>query len=203
MVQRSREWLTILLIGLLPLHALLVTILTKMLLGAGNAPLPLLALWKEALLAVILILALIEIAQQKKKGLKEFFAPDKLDVCILALLLLSVVVGVFTQEYWKQYLLGFKYDFVPLLAFMILRRVPWTERCLELLIKVILWVGGAVALYGFLGMALPMEYFRALGYSDLHSLYLPGGPLAAFQQLGDSGLRRIQSTLSGPNQLGL
>ena len=203
MMQRAREWLSVLLIGLLPLHALFVTICTKMLLGAGHAPLPVLALWKEVLLAIILAIAIFEILRSKEKSVKEVCTPDRLDACILALLFLSVVVGVFVQENWKQYLLGLKYDFLPLLAFMVLRRVSWSQWCSSVFIKVILWIGGAVAFYGLLSMVLPMEFFRALGYSDLHSLYLPDRPLAAFHLIGDSGVRRIQSTFSGPNQFGL
>ena len=60
-----------------------------------------------------------------------------------------------------------------------------------------------MAAYGILTFFLPQQFFTALGYSDLHSLYLPDSPLAAFQQIGGSGLRRVQSTMSGPNQLGL
>ena len=61
MLSIFRERLTIALIALLPLHALLVTVLTKVIAGAGHAPLPVLALWKEALLGIILLIALWEI----------------------------------------------------------------------------------------------------------------------------------------------
>jgi len=64
-------------------------------------------------------------------------------------------------------------------------------------------VGGVVAAYGLLSFFLPQWFFTAIGYSNLHSLYLPDAPIAAFQQIGASGLRRIQSVMSGPNQLGL
>lgn len=37
----------------------------------------------------------------------------------------------------------------------------------------------------------------------MHSLYIPSGPLAAFQHIGEMSMRRIQSTMSGPNQLGI
>ena len=60
-MQRLRESLTILLLGLLPFHAFLVTTGTNVIAGSGNAPLTMLALWKEALLGVILVLATLEI----------------------------------------------------------------------------------------------------------------------------------------------
>ena len=61
MLQITREWCVLVLIGLLPFHALAVTIGTKVLLGPGHAPMPLLAVWKEGLLLVILGLAVVEI----------------------------------------------------------------------------------------------------------------------------------------------
>ncbi len=77
----------------------------------------------------------------------------------------------------------------------------------------LLGAGVIIALYGIITFGyrfygnyvsiLPDRFFTYLGYSDLHSLYVPGGPLAAFQQIGGSSIRRIQSTMSGPNQLGL
>lgn len=203
MLQQYREKLAVLLIGLLPLHALLVTVFTKLFQGAGHAPLPLLALWKEAVLAAILGIAIAELWQKKSTEGKELLRPDRLDVCVAVLLLLSLVVTLLTHGNWKMYALGFKYDFIPLIAFLVLRRTEWSQWCTTLLPKVIFAVGGVVAAYGLLSALLPMSFFRALGYSDLHSLYLPGGPLAAFQQIGESGVRRIQSTMSGPNQLGL
>ena len=63
---RLRESLTLALIGLLPFHAFFVTVLTKMIAGSNHAPLPALAAWKELLLALILLLALVEIAQEWK-----------------------------------------------------------------------------------------------------------------------------------------
>jgi hypothetical protein len=203
MLQRNREWLAILLISLLPLHALFVTFFTKLVSGAGNAPLPVLALWKEVLLVSILAIAFAEVWNSEEKERTELLKPDRLDTCIVFLLVLSLVITALTHGNWKMYLFGFKYDFIPLIAFIVLRRVSWSEWCSVTLVKVVLGVGGIVAFYGLVTLLLPMQFFQALGYSDLHSLYLPGGPLAAFQQIGDSGVRRIQSTFSGPNQFGL
>ena len=201
MLQRTREQLALLLIGLLPLHALLVTVWTKLLEGPGHAPLTMLALWKEVLIIVILAFAVLEWMQLKEK--KRKIQLDRFDVCILLLIILSLLVTAVTHGNWKLYLFGFKYDFVPLIAFLILRRVPWSEWFSNTVVKVIVVMGGVVAFYGLLTLALPASFFRMLGYSDLHSLYLPDGPLAAFQQVGGGSIRRVQSTFSGPNQLGL
>ena len=196
-MQRTREVLTVFLLALLPFHALLVTVGTKLIEGPGHAPLTVLALWKEALLGAILLIAFLEWCRKPQWKL------DLLDWLILALLILSIAVTAITHGDFKLYLYGFKYDFVPLVAFLVLRRVPWSDACVSRLLKWILIVAGVVSVYGILSFYLPLEFFVWLGYSDLHSLYLADGPLAAFQQIGGSSIRRVQSTMSGPNQLGL
>ncbi len=195
-LQRVREGLSLILLALLPFHALFVTVITKIITGPGHAPLPQLAVWKEGVLGLILLIGLVEV----KKNFKRF---DRLDVLIILLIILSVAVTAMTHGDWKLYLFGFKYDFIPLIAFLILRRVEWSQWFWDQVMKVLLVVGCIVALYGLATFVLPMSWFMALGYSDLHSLYVPGGPLAAFQQIGESGIRRIQGPMSGPNQLGV
>ena len=61
MLQTFRERLTLILLVLLPFHAFLVTILTRMIAGPDQAPLQWLALWKEAVLGLVLLLAFFEI----------------------------------------------------------------------------------------------------------------------------------------------
>ncbi|MDD5624049.1 MAG: hypothetical protein PHI23_05075 [Candidatus Peribacteraceae bacterium] len=103
----------------------------------------------------------------------------------------------------KTTLFGFKYDFLPLAAFLVVRRAPWSAAFQSLLGRVLLVIGCVVAAYGVVSFLLPQKFFFWLGYSPVHSLYFADTPLAAFQQIGDTSLRRIQSTMSGPNQLGL
>lgn len=209
MLQRAREFLTLVLIALLPLHAFGVTVLTKLIVGPGQAPLAWLAVWKEGVLGVILVLALGEMIASRKQWKAEsgkwaVFPIDLIDGLILVLLLLAgALLALGYPASLGQFALGFKYDFVPLVAFLVLRRVPWSEEFRARAIKIILWIGGIFAAYGILSFFFPQQFFVALGYSDLHSLYVPGGPLAAFQQIGGEALRRVQSTFSGPNQFGL
>ncbi|HLD71225.1 MAG TPA: O-antigen ligase family protein, partial [Candidatus Peribacteraceae bacterium] len=128
---------------------------------------------------------------------------DVIDVVIVIFIFLGLVVSFLTHGDLTLMLLGFKYDFIPLIAFIILRRVPWSGAFSDTIYRAIIIVGSLVAAYGVLSFFLPQGFFTAIGYSDLHSLYLPDAPIAAFQQIGGSGLRRIQSVMSGPNQLGL
>lgn len=207
-MQRLRETLTLVLLALLPLHALLVTLGTKLILGPGFAPFSMLAAWKEGMLGLILVLALCEFlcaafgrAQRPRMGAADF---DVLDLCILGLIILGIIT---TLYHWPvsigRTVLAIKYDFIPLIAFLVLRRVPWSDHFFEWAKKIIIAIGALVSAYGLLTLVLPDSFFRALGYSDAHSLYIVNKPLAAFQQIAESGVRRIQSTMSGPNQLGL
>ncbi|MBI4129676.1 hypothetical protein HY464_03220, partial [Candidatus Peregrinibacteria bacterium] len=221
MLQKLREWLVLILIIGLPFHAFLVTVGTRLLVGPGYAPLPLLAGWKEMLLGVVLMVAVVEIAlRMRQLSGASFQVPaspfrvDVADVCIVPLLIL----GIMLPGSWKleagSFLYGFKYTLFPLLLFIILRRVPWftlsersesngSERFSLLVARCSLLVGVVVAGYGILTLFLPESFFTWLGYSDLHSTYLPDGPIAAFQKIEGTGIRRIQSTFSGPNQLGV
>lgn len=129
---------------------------------------------------------------------------DAIDWIILILVLISVLLLLAADSpNVGLYALGFKYDFIPLIAFLFLRRMPWSDWFWMNAQRVLLIVGGIVAAYGIITFFLPEKFFYALGYSDAHSLYQPGGPLAAFQQISSTGIRRIQSTMSGPNQLGI
>ncbi|MDA1293097.1 MAG: hypothetical protein O3A81_04945, partial [bacterium] len=203
-LQNVRQHLTIVLLGLLPFHAFIVTVGTKLIAGPGNAPLTYLALWKEAVLGVILLIAVVEILKKVKRNGLRVIRIDVLDVCILLLLLLSIVLFItHHSSRINQFLYGFKYDFIPLITFMILRRVEWSDQFMNHVFKVILIAAAIISVYGILGMYMHQQFFVWLGYSDLHSLYQSDAPLAAFQQIGGSAIRRIQSTMSGPNQLGL
>ncbi len=197
-LQRLREWLTTLLILLLPFHALFVTFGTKVLFGQDLPPSVILALWKDVLLAVILGLSILEILGASKK-----FAVDLLDILVGILILLAVVLGFVLHEARGPFLLGFRYDFLPLVAFLLLRRASWSDAFGARLMKGVPIVAGVIALIALVSFFLPLSVFRALGYSSLHSLYVPNGPLAPYQQIGESMIRRVQGTMSGPNQLGI
>src|SRR3989344_4445572 len=214
MLQRIRHHLIFLLIVLLPFHALLVTVGTKLLEGSGHPPHSLLALWKEVLMALIFLIAILELFQSDRKiitGLmrgerwKWMISPEK--GLILGLLLLAGILQFTNFQFSifnSQFVFGFKYLFVPLIFFAVLATLPWEENFPEKkLFPALLIVGGIISLYGIITFFLPQGFFTALGYSDAHSLYAPGSSLSAFQQVSGTGIRRIQSTFSGPNQMGL
>lgn len=200
-MQRIREWLTLALLALLPLHALAVTVLTRIIAGPGHAPLSSLAFWKEALALVLLVIALAEWVRAKGYKAIRF---DILDWLIASLCLVAVGVTLLRGiPSTAAFALALKYDFFPLALFFVLRRAPWSGAFKTKAMGVLLLVGAIVSLYGILTFFLPIGFFTWLGYSDMHSLFLPDGPLAPFQLIGGSALHRIQSAMSGPNQLGI
>lgn len=210
MMQRLRESLALLLLAALPFHAFAVTALTHVWSGPNMAPLAAFAVWKEILLGVIILIALTEAFRARAPETAVHVRSwDALDVCIVLAIVLCAAVsfghfpGVNSDEWVKRSLLGFKYDFVPLVAFFVLRRVPWSSTFLKSALRILLIVGVIIAALGIMTLLVPLPFFVSLGYSDLHSLYRPSAPLAAFQFLEGTDIRRIQSVMSGPNQLGL
>ena len=114
MLQRIRESLALLLIILLPFHALLVTVLTKVIAGRGHAPLGRLAVWKEGVLAVILCLAVVEIillVKQRSASSAQRLALDVLDYLIFILIFLSFVLFAYRLPLSaSSFIYGFKYS---------------------------------------------------------------------------------------------
>ena len=210
-MQRFREFLTLLLIGLLPFHALFITFATKILRGPDHAPLASLTLWKEGVLVVIVAVAVIEIGFFVAKKLRTSgyglrvtgYGFDWIDVCIIGLVGLSLILETRNSQLaTRNFLYGFKYDLLPLCVLLVLRRVPWSAEFQRRVLWLLLAIGGLLSAYAIVTLVLPLGFFRAFGYSNLHSLYLPDQPLPPYHQIAESAVRRIQGTFSGPNQLG-
>ncbi len=177
-----------------------MTVATRVIAGPGHAPLALFSLWKEALLLAILVIALVELF----RSVRTIKRPDALDLCIVGLVIVAWLVSSFiAPAEFRAIVYGIRYDFVPLIAFLLLRRVPWSPEFLPRATRVLLGIGAIAAGYGILSFILPPAFFVQLGYSDQHSLYIPSGPVAAFQLIGGSAIRRVQGSFSGPNQFGL
>src|SRR5438876_1171140 len=98
MLRSLRERLTLALIALLPFHALFITVATKLIAGPGHAPLGPLAIWKEALLGLIVALAIVEILiriSARAPRHRPVVSPSNhaIDVCIICLLLISLTTS--------------------------------------------------------------------------------------------------------------
>jgi O-antigen ligase len=199
-LSKIRHGILLVLIALLPFHALFVTVGTKLLLGPGHPPLFALAVWKELLLAVFFVTAGMEL-YAKKKSLKI----DAVGGVMIALLVLSLIVSItHSALFTPYYLYGFKYLFLPLLFFLVCTLLPWEKGFLvQKVTPLLLFVSSIVIVFGTLSYFLPQEFFVKLGYLDAHSLYSPSTPLSAFQYISGASIRRMQSTFAGPNQFGL
>jgi len=211
-LRKLRHHFLLILFVLLPLHALFVTVGTRLIEGYGHAPMPLLAIWKEVLIAFIFLVGIVELAMADWKsvlimikGGRWKFRLDAPTWCILGLLAVAIILFINgAPSSLTQFVFGFKYDFIPLIFFLLLAWLPWDQDFLEKrMYPAVFIIGGIVAAYGILTFFLPQGFFTTLGYSDAHSIYAPGSSLSAFQHISNTGIRRIQSTFSGPNQFGL
>ena len=200
MLSRFRERLVLVLLALLPFHALGVTVFTRAIVGVNKPPMGVLALWKEALLASILLIAFVEIVRSVGKRAWRF---DRYDWCIAVLATALAAASFLADTSLKQVVYGIRYDLVPLAAFVVLRRVSWSDSFRRFLPRVFIASVAVAVVYGIATLAFPASFFSAIGYSDLHSLYVPDGPIAAFQQVGGTSIRRMQGAMSGPNQFGI
>src|SRR3989344_3352089 len=148
MLSKTRHWLVLALLALLPFHALFVTVGTKIFVGPGHPPLTVLALWKEVLIAVLLVIAAVELFSKRK-----FPKIDVVTGIIFALLVLSISTSYKLQA--TSYVFGFKYLFLPLLVFLICKALPWDKDFQsEKIPGVLLLVGVIVSAYGIVSYFL-------------------------------------------------
>lgn len=202
-MQRLRESLTLALLLLLPFHAFIVTVGTKLVLGQHKSPPLLLSAWKELVLVLLLVLILAElcIKAHRLRNWRSIFTVDRIDVCIVVFTVLAVIVSAWQQIALKQFLFGVKYSVWPLVIFFFARRVSWSIKGRSQFLLIML--GVIVAGLGGLFLLLPAQVLEWLGYSETHSLYLAHKTTSAFQMVGGTNIRRLQSVLSGPNQAGI
>lgn len=202
MLQAIRERLTLFLLLALPLHALLVTVLTRVLVGRFQDTPLFLSMWKEILLLTLIGIAIIEILYSPQLR-KESIRLSLFDYIVIAVTFVGIAVSFWQNVPLKQLVYGIKYDIWPLALMCIFSRVHWSLWFRTAVKHCLLWVGLGVATIGLIFLILPAPVLQWLGYSETHSLFMAHKPVAAFQQIGGSSLRRLQSTLSGPNQAGI
>ncbi len=186
------------LLALIPFHAFLVTFLNALFFDtATSAPL-FLRMWKEV---VIVLLGLFLVWKLLVKRRKLSFI--KLDYFVLAYLLLGFFSAIFITQDLKVSIFGAKYDFEFLILYLIIRQFSFSKAQLEVLVKIIVGCAGIVILFGLLQkFVLPENFLANFGYSPEHSHFSPNKPLAYCQKISGTETCRVQSFLSGPNQLG-
>lgn len=202
MLQSIRERITLLLLVVLPLHALLVTVLTRVFVGRFQDTPLLLSMWKEIVLIVLLSIAVFEIVRNSRLRQKSYTL-SVFDYLLIAIAIVGLGVSFWHNVPLKQLLYGIKYNIWPLALVFVFSRVGWSAQFRIAVRKYLLWAGVIVGVIGLIFLVLPAQFLQWLGYSETHSLFMAHKPVAAFQQIGGSSLRRLQSTLSGPNQAGI
>ncbi len=196
---------------IIPFHPFLVTWLNSAFFDPSTAPSVFLSAWKEALIAILAIIFIIQVIRGKIK-----IEMDFLDVLIISFFLWSLVTGIlwtnggvfkesgFDKTSFLQVVYGAKYSFAFLLLFFIVRHMNFTADEKNILIYLALTSASVVIIFAVIQKFLPEDFLLRFGYSD-------AGPKAVTQSLAycqktpltDAiDICRAQSTLSGPNHLG-
>lgn len=189
-----------LLITLAPFHAFLITWL-KSAVGDGGL-ITIISAWREVVVLLIVLLVLTELALAKPFALIPSPSFDLLDWLIIAFAILSVM---FLPSQWAnkaQWLLGFRFDILPLVFLLIVRRVEWPN--IKMLLKITLVVASVVAVFGLLqSTVLPQDFLMKFGYSNSVLEYRPDIAIAGCQYLEASDkVCRATATFGGPTRYG-
>jgi len=148
--------------------------------------------WKEILMGILLVLALIIVTQRRAWGM---FVRDPFIWVSLALALLyavSLQYGQGFKPYAAGLLIDLRYILYAVLVYVAARLFPQTR---PLLIQVGLIGAVIVVGFGLLQFVLPKDFLSILGYSK--STIAPYTTIDNYE-----GLTRLQSMLRGPNPLG-
>lgn len=193
------------LLALLPFHPFLITALEG---NTSSNSFVLFRIWKEVLLVVAMTLSFFFVLSRK-----EFFQKwNALSLVVFFFALLSLITGVlFTgtgfPENIPQIALGAKYGLFFLLILVVLSWIPIRTVERNILENIALTSGVIVVVFGILQITiLPENFLVQFGYSPEYGNIHPDGALSYCHKIENSITReefcRIQSTLSGPNQLG-
>jgi len=192
---RVRWLLLALLIGLAPFHAFLITWAKSALPGELAVGL---SVWREAAVISIGFIVVIEILV--KKRLPKL---DALDFAIIGYFALAVIWIFFQAKNPVQWGLGFRFDVLPFLFFMIVRQVEWGKE--KALAKVAIGGAAIVIAFGLVhAIILPRDFLVNFGYSTYQGQYQPEIAVSACQFLEHTkSVCRAISTFGGPTRYGV
>lgn len=191
-----------LLIAFAPFHAFLIT-WAKSLFAGAPVLIEILAVWREVIVLLIGIIIAVEFFS-KKAGEKKF-SPlnwDILDLLIVLFTTLALAGLAFRRGNMAQWLLGFRYDVVPLLFFLFVRHSNWESK--NRLTKFALVSATIVILFGLAhALLLPKDFLTHFGYSTSQGEYQAGSAISACQYLEHTDkVCRATSTFGGPTRYG-
>jgi O-antigen ligase len=191
------KWAMFLMIALIPFHAFIVTYLNFHF-QLTTSQQQILASWKEIILAVLAIKIIWQSIKLKQFPFKILFV-DKL---IFVLFILALITIPFLTKNLTISILGLRYDFEMFFIFYIIRSFDWTTQEIKNVLWIIFGAGIIISIFALIQThLLPKDFLVQFGYLPSTN-YIGFGPVPAFQVIGNSGVLRAQSFLSGPNQLG-
>jgi len=199
---RKPFWGLLFLVALIPFHAFLLTAGSDWLNIKDNT---IFSLWKEFLLAILIVRIIYDAIKARKFPIKIILA-DKLIAALFIIALITILYGTknLAQAGW-----GIRYDFELFLVYFVARALIKNLDQVKVIFYTLLAGGAIVAIFGIIQVLfLPPDFLaRCCGYSYVFE-WTPDKPLQASQVIpgaepGSIGSYRIISTLAGPNQLGI
>lgn len=195
---KSAFYLLAILFALLPFHAFFVTFLNSIFFDAATSAPLFLRMWKEGVIACIGFVLIYKLFTKREK--LQFIA---LDYAVFGYIVLGIISAIFITKDLKIAIYGAKYDFEFLSLYLIVRQFSFSKEQIKTFVKLILTSASVVIVFGLMQkFVLPDEFLTLFGYSADHSHFSPNKPLAFCQKVSGTDKCRVQSFLSGPNQLG-
>lgn len=191
-LRRIGAGIALVLITILPFHAML-----SIALGSITGQQELVSIWKEVLVAVLVLLAVLIGLRHIRRHAWQSRWWHRPDLVLIALIVLCGIVASLAGGTWQEYafLVGVKTSVVPLVLFMAVQPFARqiSQRQLIWVLMIPASVVAVVAIWQF--FAVPTELLTRLGYSV--STIIP------YQGVHpDFPFGRSFATLGGPNQLG-
>ena len=200
-------------LGLLPFHPFLTTWLIDSL----GSEWSLIKMWKEVVIVVLCGVIFVEKGilpcRSRTNPAPDFWRFDILDWLIVGFASLSVLTGVLLTgngfpSNAEQIIWGFKYGVLFLVLFCFVRRINFTQKQVAALVHITLWSLSIVIVFGFLQIVfLPADFLVTFGYSAVYgNIEVAQNGLLSYCHkielpVAADEFCRVQSFLSGPNQL--
>ncbi len=190
-----RHILVLILVGLIPFHAFLITWLRDVWPAGGF-----LAAWKEGLMVLLLLIGGGELIL-KRHSIKL----DRLDLALSIYIGVALIWGIVQKETVTQWLFGMRIDVLPFIVFGVLRHVTWSEQQKEQLYKVIYISSVIILSFGILqALVLPRDFLVNFGYGTAQDMLTAGEAITGCQYLEHTAkVCRAIATFGGPTRYGV
>ena len=211
LLAKIRWWLLLALVVAAPFHAFLITWMKSADFfggGANAGALFLISGWREIFVILIcgiifaeLLISYILHSTHAKAEQAFYIHFNPLDFLILLYCALSLI-WLFIQPDKTLWLWGFRYDVLPFLFLLFVRRANWQRA--SALIKTALVSATVVVIFGLLqSTILPQNFLENFGYAPYSGEYTPGVAVASCQYLEHTQtVCRAVSTFGGPTRYG-